>query len=65
MRPYFAVIIDSFRAALSSRILWVAFLAIWLLLAALAPIGYEEVFTTTFRARRSAQRATGDRGYGR
>lgn len=51
MRPYWAVIVDSFRAALSSRILWVAFLAIWLLLAALAPIGYREVFTTTFRAR--------------
>ncbi len=49
MRPYLAVIADSFHAALSSRILWVAFLAIWLLLAALAPIGYREDFTTTFR----------------
>lgn len=49
MSPYLAVIIDSFRAALASRILWVAFVAIWLLLAALAPIGYREDFTTTFR----------------
>ncbi|MGB7326368.1 MAG: ABC transporter permease [Rubripirellula sp.] len=49
MRPYLAVIADSFRAALSSRVLWVAFVAIWLLLAALAPIGYREDFTTLFR----------------
>ncbi len=49
MQPYIAVIRDSFHAALSSRILWVAFLAIWLLLGALAPIGYREDFTTTFR----------------
>ncbi|TWU51052.1 ABC-2 family transporter protein [Rubripirellula tenax] len=49
MRPYIAVITDSFRAALSSRVLWVAFVAIWLLLAFLAPIGYREDFTTLFR----------------
>lgn len=49
MRPYLAVIVDSFRAALSSRVLWVAFVAIWLLLAFLAPIGYREDFTTSFR----------------
>lgn len=49
MSPYFAVIRDSFHAALASRVLWIAFLAIWLLLAALAPIGYREDFTTTFR----------------
>ena len=47
--PYLAVIFDSFRAALASRVLWVAFFAIWALLAALAPIGYREEFTTTFR----------------
>ncbi len=51
MRPYLAVIIDSFHAALSSRILWVAFLGIWLLLGALAPIGFREDYTTTFRGR--------------
>ncbi|EMI20286.1 putative membrane protein [Rhodopirellula maiorica SM1] len=49
--PYIAIIRDSFHAALSSRILWVAFIAIWLLLGALAPIGYREDFTTTFRDR--------------
>ncbi len=49
MSPYFAVIRDSFRAALTSRVLWIAFFAIWLLLIAIAPIGYREDFTTTFR----------------
>ncbi|GAA4458380.1 ABC transporter permease [Novipirellula rosea] len=49
--PYIAIILDSFHAALSSRILWVAFIAIWILLGALAPIGYREDFTTTFRDR--------------
>jgi hypothetical protein len=49
MLPYLAVIRDSFHAALSSRVLWVAFATIWLLLAALAPIGYREDYTTTFR----------------
>lgn len=49
MFPYLAVIADSFRAALASRVLWVAFAAIWLLLAALSPIGYREDYTTTFR----------------
>lgn len=49
MRPYYAVIADSFHSALSSRILWIAFVAIWIFLAALAPIGYHEDYTTTFR----------------
>lgn len=51
MSPYFAVIRDSFHAALASRVLWIAFIAIWLLLGALSPIGYREDFTTTFRGR--------------
>jgi hypothetical protein len=49
MRPYLAVISDSFRAALASRILWIAFIAVWLFLGGLAPIGYHEDYTTTFR----------------
>ncbi len=49
MRPYVAIISDSFRAALASRVLWAAFLAIWVLLATLAPIGLREDYTTTFR----------------
>ena len=51
MSPYFAVVRDSFHAALASRVLWIAFIAIWLLLGALSPIGYREDFTTTFRGR--------------
>ena len=51
MGPYLAIIRDSFHSALASRILWVAFAAIWLLLAGLAPIGYREDFTTTFLGR--------------
>ncbi len=51
IRPYYAVILDSFHAAFASRILWIAFLAIWILLACLAPIGFREDFTTSFRIR--------------
>ncbi|QEG00842.1 ABC-2 family transporter protein [Stieleria maiorica] len=49
IKPYLAVIADSFHSALASRILWIAFVAIWIFLAALAPIGYHEDYTTTFR----------------
>ncbi|MEM9826315.1 MAG: ABC transporter permease [Planctomycetota bacterium] len=44
--PYLAVIIDSFRAALASKVLWFAFVTIWLLVIALAPIGIDEGYTT-------------------
>ena len=49
MKPYLAIIRDSFHAALASRVLWIAFVAIWLVLAALAPFGYQEDLTTDFR----------------
>ncbi len=49
MGPYLAVVSDSFRAAFSSRILWVAIAAIYVFLFAVAPIGYREVMTTTIR----------------
>jgi hypothetical protein len=49
MRPYIAVIADSFRAAFASRVLWVALATIYLFLIAASPIGYKEVFTTSFR----------------
>jgi len=51
MGPYLAIVRDSFHAALSSRILWVAFVAIWLLLAGLALVGYREDFTANFLSR--------------
>ena len=48
MRPYLAVIYDSFHSALSSRVLWIAFVAIWILLGALAPLSYREDYTIKF-----------------
>lgn len=45
IRPYAAVIIDSFREALASRVLWVLLGAIGCLLLSLAPFGYREVVT--------------------
>ena len=58
MGPYIVVIRDSFHAALASRVLWIAFIAIWLLLAALAPIGFREDLTTAFRGQRDIQNGT-------
>lgn len=49
IRPYLTVVIDSFRSAFASRVLWVALIVIYIFLLAIAPIGYREVFTTTFR----------------
>src|SRR6478735_992445 len=48
MRPYIAIIKDSFREALASRVLWVFTGVIVLLLLALAPLGYQHNLTTGF-----------------
>lgn len=40
MRPYLAVIKDSFREAFASRVLWIVLILILLFLLALAPLGY-------------------------
>ena len=40
MRPYLAIIADSFREALASRVLWILLILITLLLAALVPLSY-------------------------
>jgi hypothetical protein len=45
MRPYLAVIHDSFREALASRVLWVLLVLITLLLLVLAPLGYRQEVT--------------------
>ena len=45
MRAYWAVIQDSFREALASRVLWVLLVLITLLLALLAPVGYRQQVT--------------------
>ena len=42
MRPYFAIIKDSFRAAMASRVLYVLLILITLLLIALAPLHMNE-----------------------
>jgi ABC-type transport system involved in multi-copper enzyme maturation permease subunit len=41
MRPYLAIIKDSFREAIASRVLWVLLGLIALLLLAIAPLGYK------------------------
>lgn len=48
MKPYVAVILDSFHAAMSSRILWIALIAIWLCLAAICPLGVRDEYKTSF-----------------
>ena len=40
MRPYLAIIFDSLREALASRVLWVLVVGISLVLISLAPLGY-------------------------
>ena len=49
MRPYLAVIKDSFREARSSRVLWILLALITLLLLALLPLSWERQLTTGLR----------------
>ena len=49
MGRYLAVIQDSFREALASRVLWILLALITLLLLALAPLGYREELTWRLR----------------
>ncbi|MEX0824685.1 MAG: ABC transporter permease [Pirellulaceae bacterium] len=48
MKPYLAVIADSFRAAFASRILWLALVLVALFLLVVAPVGYHEVVVSEF-----------------
>lgn len=48
MRPYLAIIIDSFREALASRMLWILFILTTLLLAAISPLSMIEKRATEF-----------------
>lgn len=48
MRPYIAVIKDSFREAMSSWVLWIVLALITLFLLALAPLGYRLSLTGKF-----------------
>ena len=45
MTKYLAIIKDSFREALASRVLWIVLVLITLFLVAIAPFGYQEVLT--------------------
>ncbi|MEM9589357.1 MAG: ABC transporter permease, partial [Planctomycetota bacterium] len=58
MRIYLAVIADSFHSAFSSRVLWIALIAIWILLGALALVGYREDYTTDFVVWRDMRNGT-------
>ncbi len=40
MKPYFAILIDSFWEAVANRVLWVLLIGWTLVLAGLAPFGY-------------------------
>ncbi|MBW3597643.1 MAG: ABC transporter permease [Planctomycetes bacterium] len=51
MRPYFAIIKDSFREALASRTLWILLVLIAVTLTALAPFSYRPVLTAGLRHR--------------
>ena len=49
MKPYLAIIADSFREALASRVLWILLILITLVLVALLPLGYRAEQMTEFR----------------
>lgn len=49
MRPYLAILIDSFREAIHSRVLWVVLFSITLVFAILFPFGLGERATTGLR----------------
>ncbi len=60
MLPYLAILTDSFRAAFASRVLWIVLASLVVVLLALAPIGYREVYTVDFNGGdvNSAERLT-------
>ena len=49
MRPYLAIMIDSFREAFASRVLWILFILTTLWLAAIAPLSMVEQRATEFQ----------------
>lgn len=50
MRPYLAIIADSFREALASRVLWILLILITLFLVALIPLSFRSEQTAEFRS---------------
>jgi hypothetical protein len=49
MRSYLAVLKDSFREALASRVLWILMIVISLILIAAAPLGFKEIKATQLK----------------
>ena len=49
MRPYLAVIRDSFREALATRVLWIVLILISLFLALVAPFGYHKTISVAIQ----------------
>ena len=49
MRPYLAVIRDSFREAFATRVLWIVLILIAVFLLAIAPFGYQKTVPVTIR----------------
>ena len=49
MRPYLAVIRDSFREAFATRVLWIMLILIGVLLGLLAPFGYERALAVSLQ----------------
>ena len=51
MRPYFAIVADSFREALHSRVLWLLLALITIFLLLLTPLSYSQPLTKKFSRR--------------
>ena len=49
MRPYFAVIRDSFREAFATRVLWIMLILIGVLLGLVAPLGFERALAVSLQ----------------
>ena len=49
MRPYLAVLKDSFHEALVSRVLWVILVLVTMFLVCLSPLGFKEIRSTTLQ----------------
>ncbi len=49
MRPYLAIIVDSFWEALASRVLWILLILITFILLLLFPLGYQQQRTMEFQ----------------
>ncbi|MBI3864654.1 MAG: ABC transporter permease [Planctomycetia bacterium] len=49
MRPYLAVLKDSFREALSSRVLWILLIGITVVLVLMSPLGFKEIRSSKLR----------------